>query len=274
VTQFSQTTSQVEAQSIGVVLSVGKMEFPKSGGRREDMAKEKPDGSEARPKAACVTTASRLSKHSDTEVTAWNEELSRLDDELCELIHQRSEDRGREYKAPMAWNNDLTKAKITRAVLAMSNKRDGGSIIIGMRELDNKQFDPVGLSNSEAQTFNHDTMADHIRQYADPYVDFAVRTIKCDGKDFIIVQVKEFDEIPVICKKDGTDLRNGAMYARSRTKNESAEVSSQSEMREIMDMAVDKGVRKFLTRSQRIGLSVSMAKQDAAMFDKQLEDFV
>lgn len=174
----------------------------------------------------------------------------------------------------MSWNINLTKTKITRAVLAMSNKRDGGAIVIGMVELADKRFDPVGLSTLDAQTFNHDTMADHIRQYADPYVDFTVRAVKCDGKQFIIIQVKEFDEIPVICKKDGTDLRNGAMYARSRTKNESAEVSSQSEMREIMDMAVDKGVRKFLTRSRRIGLSVSMPKQDAVMFDKQLEDFM
>jgi len=173
----------------------------------------------------------------------------------------------------MSWNDGLTKAKITRAVLAMSNKRDGGAIVIGMQELKDKQFDPVGLSSSEVHTFNHDIMADHIRQYADPYVDFTVRTIKCDGKQFIVIQVKEFDEIPVICKRDGTDLRNGAMYTRSRTKNESAEVSSQSEMRDIMEMAVDKGVRKFLTRSQRVGLTVPMAKQDAVMFDKQLEDF-
>ena len=173
----------------------------------------------------------------------------------------------------MSWSNDLTKVKLTRAILAMSNKRDGGVIVIGIRELQDKQFDPVGLSASEAQTFNHDTMADHVRQYADPYVDFTVRTIECGGKQFIVIQVKEFDEIPVLCKRDGTDLRNGAMYTRSRTKNESAEVSSQSEMREIMDIAVDKGVRKFVTRSQRVGLSLLMPKQDAMMFAKQLEDF-
>lgn len=35
VTQFSQTTSEVEAKSIDVVLSIGKMDFPKHGGQSQ-----------------------------------------------------------------------------------------------------------------------------------------------------------------------------------------------------------------------------------------------
>jgi len=173
----------------------------------------------------------------------------------------------------MVWTDKLTKAKITRTILAMSNTRDGGVIVIGMKEKPDKKFEPVGLSESEASTFNHDDIATYVRDYADPYVDFIVRTIECDGRNFVLIQVKEFDEVPVICRKDGIDLRRGAIYHRSRTKNESAEVFSQSEMREIMEIATDKAVRRFLSRAQVAGLLAQPVFQDhRAMFAKQMED--
>jgi len=179
----------------------------------------------------------------------------------------------REYKGPMVWTDNLTKAKITRTILAMSNTRDGGVIVVGMKEKSDKKFEPVGLSESEASTFNHDDMATHVRDYADPYVDFMVRRIDCDDRDFVLIQVKEFDEIPVICGKDGVNLRKGAIYHRSRTKNESAEVFSQSEMREIIEIATDKAVRKFLSRAEGAGLLARPVFQDhRAMFAKQMED--
>jgi predicted HTH transcriptional regulator len=167
---------------------------------------------------------------------------------LCDHIRIGEEDPRREYKAPMSWANNLTRAKITKSILAMSNIRDGGVIVIGIQEGSDKKFEAVGVSQAEASTFTHGDIASHVKEYADPHAEFTVRQIECDGKRFVCIQVKEFDDLPVICKKDGVDLERGRIYTRPRTKNESSPVSSYSEMREILDMAADKAVRKFLSR--------------------------
>jgi predicted HTH transcriptional regulator len=192
---------------------------------------------------------------------------------LCQHIYWGKEDREREYKAPMPWTDDLAKAKITRAILAMSNTIDGGVIIVGMKELEDKTFDSVGLSEADVSTFNHDTIADYLKEYADPYVKFTVRPIECDGKKFICIQVLPFDESPVICKKSGRDLEKGRIYTRSRTKNESAPVSSYAEMREILDLATDKAVRKQWSRLPCAGFLPTPPSEDAKRkFAEQRKD--
>jgi predicted HTH transcriptional regulator len=148
----------------------------------------------------------------------------------------------------MAWTDNVAKAKITKAILAMSNIMDGGVIIVGMKELGDKTFDPVGISEPDASTYYHDTIADYLKEYADPYVKFTVKLIECDGKKFICIQVMPFDDSPVICKKTGVDLEKGRIYIRQRTKNESAPVSSYAEMREILDLATDKAMKKQWSR--------------------------
>jgi predicted HTH transcriptional regulator len=173
----------------------------------------------------------------------------------------------------MSWMNNLTKAKITRSILAMSNIKDGGVIIVGMQQLPDKKFEPAGISIEDASTFNHDEIADYLKEYADPYVEFTVAPIECGGKRFICIQIKEFDESPVICRKDGVDLQRGRIYYRPRTKNESAPVSSYAEMREILDMAADKAVRKYWSRLPCAGLVLPLPSQEAkARFAEQRKD--
>lgn len=173
----------------------------------------------------------------------------------------------------MPWTDELCKAKITKAILAMSNIKDGGVIIVGMKELEDKAFSPVGLSDADASTFTHDDIASCVKDYADPYAEFTVRPITCDGKRFVCIQVKEFDESPVICKRHGRDLEKGTIYTRPRTKNESAPVSSYAEMREILDVATDKAVRKQWSRLPCAGLMPTAPSEDAKQrFAEQRKD--
>lgn len=193
--------------------------------------------------------------------------------DLCDHVYLGKEDRRREYKAPMPWTDDVAKVKITKAILAMSNIKDGGVIIVGMKELKDKTFDPVGLSDADANTFTHDDIASCVKDYADPYVEFTVRPIECKGKRFVCIQVKEFDESPVICKRDGRDLQEGRTYTRPRTKNESAPVSSYAEMREILDMATDKALKKHWSRLPCAGLMSKPPPEDSkSKFAEQRKD--
>jgi predicted HTH transcriptional regulator len=196
--------------------------------------------------------------------------------ELINFILHGREERNLEYKGPMSWKERDVKIEITRSILGMANLRDGGSIIIGV---ENEAFTPVGMQLDQAQSFTQDKVDDFVRNYADPFVETKVTQVPYNGKDFIVIQIREFELLPVICKKDGKlrngklRLRRGVIYTRSRGKSETIEVPSQTEMREIIDLAVDKGIRRFIERMGRTGvLEIVMEPSDVEKFDQQLEE--
>ena len=74
----------------------------------------------------------------------------------------------------------------------------------------------------------------------------------------------------VAFKKDGLkNLRKGAIFTRTRRHPETIEVPSQTEMREILELAVDKNMRK-LTKREYIHKKKETQK---SLFNKQLKDF-
>ena len=192
--------------------------------------------------------------------------------ELKELILHGREERNLEYKGHENWRDSNTKAKITKSVLGMSNIRDGGSIIIGV-EQDGESFNPVGLTSEERDSFTQDGVSAYINEFADPYAEITVSQVGYEGAELIVIQVKEFAEIPVICKRDGANnLQKGNMYTRSRRIAETCRVPSQVEMREILDIAVEKGMRGLHGRIARSGLVIMNPQdRDQELFDDQLE---
>lgn len=97
----------------------------------------------------------------------------------------------------------------------------------------------------------------------------------------MLLDVREFEEVPVLCKREFTDgprqiLRRGACYVRRRDKIETSEIPSQDEMRELITLAIDKGFRRYLTRAVANGLitlvAAPTAPADAERFAKQLGD--
>src|ERR1019366_1316467 len=80
-------------------------------------------------------------------------------------------------------------------------------------------------------------------------------------KHMLVIAIHEFSDVPVICKRSLADgnkmiLRDGAIYVRSNRKPESREVANYDEMRELLDIATDRGVRRFVTRAETAGIDV------------------
>ena len=121
----------------------------------------------------------------------------------------------------------------------------------------------MGLDNVQA----------YINRFADSYVRIEVYIVPRNSQKFIAIVVHEFDEVPVICRRSDVGLRQGAVYTRSYRMPETCEVPSQTEMREIIDMATDKGVRRFLEKSRRAGLLAgeTVQRTDSEKFDEELE---
>jgi len=135
-------------------------------------------------------------------------------------------------------------------------------------------YELTGLNPEHLITWTHDYLADFVRKYADPYVEFSFETVPINGRSCLVIRIQEFEEVPVICKKDsGSTLRCGAIYARTKGKRESAEVRSQTEAREILELAVQKGLKKFNNTIVKAGLSLNATQSDSENSKSNLRDF-
>ena len=168
------------------------------------------------------------------------------------------EQSGIEFKGPGRRTDRHFLARVVRAVLGMANRRDGGYVILGVADSGGELL-PEGLGAEDLQTWTYDHVADSFATYADPSVQFTVTTPSIDSKTFVAIHVAEFGEVPVLCKKDYNRdaiavLREGALYVRSRRKPETLEVSTYSDMRDLVELATDKSLRRFMERAQSAGL--------------------
>ena len=132
----------------------------------------------------------------------------------------------------------------------------------------------------------YDELAASVNEYASPSVSFDLQVKIFQERKFIIIRVHEFAEIPILCRKEyhptnikkaAPILRRGACYVRSRHKPETSEIPSEEEMRELLELAIDKGVRRFLTRAQKAGLfppiqTSPLLPGDEELFKNQIED--
>lgn len=187
-----------------------------------------------------------------------------------DLIYHGSEERYLEYKRSMSWDDISTKTKVVIACLALANIPDGGTLIFGEDEISQGIFQANGMKEEDANSFNQDDISDYVNGYADPYVDVKVSKEIDNGKVFVIIQVQEFSEIPVVCKKSGEGIRKGAIYTRPMRKIESVPVSSQNEMREIIELAVDKKMRRIQKNFYNWMIEPIQMENDANKFDEQL----
>jgi len=174
------------------------------------------------------------------------------------ILHGR-EERYLEYKRSMIWaGNDTTKVKIAKAMMAMANLRNGGVIVVGMQETTRGVWVPEIMTPQQIASFTQDDVAQWVNDYATPAIQFSIVTLPLNGKEFIVIQVQEFDTSPVICRKQkiagGETLEAGAIYYRSNRKIETAPISSDEDSRELIGLAVDKGISRHVSRLHRLGL--------------------
>jgi len=212
---------------------------------------------------------------------------------LVDTIIHRHEEKNIDYKSSMSWEDRDTKMMAIRCILGMANLRYGGYIVFGVRQQGN-DFILDGMEQDHIKSFTQDNVDTDIKNYAEPFVEATVTIVPRsilkhktesipteflnDGGDFVVIQVKEFDELPVICKKAGKlksgeiYIKEGAIYSRPRGKVETSEIRTQTDMRELIDLAVDKNLRRLVDRMERIGITklISPEFSDEERFNNQL----
>lgn len=161
---------------------------------------------------------------------------------------------GIEFKAPGPLTSRRLTAQVVKAMLGMANRRDGGNVIIGVADQEDL-LNPVGISGDDLESWVYDDLADQVARFADPGITFELEIKEYNGNRFVIVEVEEFRDIPVICKRSYDDvLRDGACYVRTRRKPETSDIPTQVDMRDLLDLAVEKGVRNYIQQLERLGI--------------------
>lgn len=170
-------------------------------------------------------------------------------EELEQLLEGGAETQRVDFKESCNWDV----AKFAKDVLAFSNVKDGGYIILGVKEMGD-HFEQAGVIMEHKNTFIIDIMKDQLSAFADPSVDFKVEFPRNkNNKLFIVIKISEFREIPVICKKDSADTRAGTIYYRNSNRRiESAPISNSYDMRDVIRLAT----LKMMQHEKELGVKV------------------
>lgn len=187
------------------------------------------------------------------------------------------EARNLDFKESLDWEDREARLGLIRTLMAMSNTRDGGAVVIGVRENPDRTYTPVGMPERHYESFVPDTVAAQTARYADPAVE--MRTIKGehDNMLFVVVEVEAFTDAPTVCKQvDGgsTALREGAVYIRPAGTPRTEEVHTYRDMRDIIDQAVERRIDRFRELGLLPGSVGELAAGEREALDREIEELL
>lgn len=169
---------------------------------------------------------------------------------------------GVEFKTAAAW--DAYKYHLVRAALAMSNRRDGGIIVIGVSERDG-QWLLNGIGDADLASYVEDDINDFINKYASPPIRVELLSVVHREKCFLAVRIPEFPASPIICRRNGPDgdaLREGAIFVRTSGKPQTTRAVNADQIAELLALAAEKGARVLIASGLSAGLVHPRAMTD------------
>jgi len=179
------------------------------------------------------------------------------EEQFQQLIEAGYESRNLEFRDCFLWHDDnrYMRERLVRSILGLANTQDGGHIILGIAENPDKSLRYEGCPEEVISSFVFDSVKGVVDGFGDHGVDFDMAVGKHGTGQFLVIQVSEFEEFPVICKKDGQigsdgkrQLVRGSVYVRTMQGQPATDVVMEKEMRNIIERAIDKGRRKLERR--------------------------
>jgi len=193
-----------------------------------------------------------------------------LHERVVNALNRCQESQGIDFKESAPWES--LQWRIIHTALAMGNLRDGGIVVIGASER-GTTWELTGVKPEHLETYDVDKIIDVINKYASPNVDLDIVIIKHEnGVDFLAIQIREFNDTPIVCKKNGPSGKSiveGAVYVRPPGIAKTTRVMNASQMHDLLELAAEKRARRILEVSRRIGLEPRPTAKE--YFDEELE---
>lgn len=195
--------------------------------------------------------------------------------DLSYYVDYPSEERFIEYKKNAPWRGD-SKHKIARTIMAMSNLRDGGWIIIGKEQKDDGSFDKVGVTNGTYESYNLDNIKDYLFSHVEPMIKIELQKEEIDGLMYVGLKIEGLNDVPHICKTtEGPHLERGVIYVRSPGKEGCIRLTDYKENKEIVDICSEVGFKQFVDKLKISGLiefRELVSTSDEEKFDEEISD--
>lgn len=164
---------------------------------------------------------------------------------VAQLLERQTESRSLDYKAPTSFGPDKKdKGEVLKDIIALSNTRDGGYLLIGVEQSGGK-FIAKGVSSDQAASFDPTKIGEFAKNHFSLLPVVASHVVTIDGVDLLLLNIEEFDSEPIVCTKDLHDekgkpiLRAGSIYIRT-VDARSVAIESGESMRALLDLAVQK----------------------------------
>ena len=196
--------------------------------------------------------------------------LTLLHDRALMALDRCQESQSVDFKRSCHWES--IKLTVIESVLGMGNLRDGGVIVFGVAERGDS-WGLSGISKEHLDTFDTDLVADQVNSYVSPHVNVTLAVLEKDAKDFLVIEVQEFADTPLVCKKNGpsdsnTKLVEGAVYVRPPGMARTTRVMKAEQMHDLLELAAEKRARRIIEVGRRVGLSPK--ETDRQNFDEEL----
>ncbi len=184
-----------------------------------------------------------------------------------------------EYKGDIVWTSRPKMLEIVKSIFALSNEREGGIIVIGVKDNGTRE----GLSDNNFNSYSHDQINQYLNNRGNQSIQCKVEKIEIDVDDdrlkkFVFIQVLECKEFPLIyvghqelinekapAQNNNIGLRTGALYIRNKLNVGNKEISTIHEWQELIERTYKKFEKETVRRYSVI------KNKETNPFDKELK---
>jgi len=207
-------------------------------------------------------------------------DMNNIPENLKEALYHGREEVYLEYKGNVAWSDKVKMLEIVQTIFALSNERDGGIIVIGVKDDGTRE----GLSDENYNSYSHDQINQYLNNRGNQPVQCKVEKIEHKDiedkrlKKFVFIQVSESKEFPLVyvgrqesknedapAKNSNIGLRTGALYIRNKLNNGNKEVTRTDEWQELIERTYKKFEKETIRRFSII------KSEEINPFDKELK---
>lgn len=199
---------------------------------------------------------------------------------IRELVRLGNENRNLDYKGAFSWqgaSND-EKCEIVKDVLAFSNTRDGGMILIGVND---KTGVFEGLTEEQFASFDQTKFNSFVHKYTDPRHTSNVHRVVVDQQRVVAIDIPEFADVPTLCARDANSsvsqnrliLRRAALYMRT-DRATSEMIDDADAMRELLNRGLMRRQNELFRAIKQIVLpnQATTISEQGAEFKAEVED--
>lgn len=198
---------------------------------------------------------------------------------LTEYLYHGKEEIYLEYKGNVSWADNAKKLEIVQTIFALSNERDGGVIVVGVKDDGHLE----GLSPENYNSYSHDYINQYLNNKCNQSVKCKVDKFEYVDKEdeilkrFVFIQVSESKEFPLVYTSSNAlvradaghfngnvGLRSGALYIRNKSNIGNKEISTTQEWEELIERTYKKYEQETLRRYSFI------KKDDVNKFDQEI----